>query len=115
VEVKSCRVVAGVGPLSRFNSNAASRLLEAAIAMCSLYLSLASMTIPRTLTWSFGKTVCPLMANGSESNLYALWVKYMIAVFSASNVAPLLLSQSSASPMMASMPSRLLSAIGLVA
>jgi len=82
--------------------------------MCSLYLSLASMTTLRILTWSLGRTACPLITKGSALLLYALPVKCMIAVFSASKVAPLLLSQSRASLMMASMPSRLLCAVGLV-
>ncbi|OQE67431.1 hypothetical protein PENNAL_c0172G00816, partial [Penicillium nalgiovense] len=66
---------------------------------------------PRILTWSWGTTVCPLMINGSWSNLCVLGAKCMIAVFSASKVAPLLLSQSSASLMIASIPSRLLCAV----
>lgn len=52
--------------------------------------------------------ICPLMMKGSEFDLYGLQVKYVIAVFSASNIASLLLSQFSASLMITLMPSRLL-------
>ena len=51
---------------------------------------------------------------GSESDLYAFRVKCMMAVFSVSKVAPLLLSQSSAFLMISLIPSRLLSAVGPV-
>ncbi len=50
----------------------------------------------------------------SESDLYAFRVKYMMAVFSISKVAPLLLSQSSAFLMISLIPLRLLSAVGPV-
>ena len=100
--------------MSRFSSIAATSPLEAALAMCSLYRSLLSITTPRTFTWFLGWTTWPLMVNGSTSALYALRVKWMMAVFSASNVAPLLLSQSSACLMMASIPSRVLCAVGPV-
>ena len=72
------------------------------------------MSTPSILTWSLGDTLCPLMMKGSVALLYALRVKWMTAVFSASNVAPLLRSQSSASLMMASIPSLLLCAVGPV-
>jgi hypothetical protein len=92
VDVNSCRAVEGDKPLSHLSSIAASRPLDATLAMCSLYLSLVSITTPRILTWSLGSTACPLIVKGSCSDLFALGVKYIIAVFSASNVALLLLS-----------------------
>lgn len=114
VDVNNCCAVDGDKPLSRLSSIAASKPLEAALAMCSLYFSLASITTPRILTWSLGWTVCPLIVTSSTLVLYDLQVKCIIAVFSTSNVALLLLSQSRASLIMASMPSRLLCAVGPV-
>lgn len=114
MDVNNCRAVAGDRPRSRLSSIAASKPLEAALAMCSLYLSLVSMITPRILTWSLGSMVCPLMVKGSLSNLYALGVKCMIAVLSASKVALLLLSQLSVSLIITSMPCRLLYAVGPV-
>jgi hypothetical protein len=66
--------------------------LDAALAIYSLYLSLVSITTPRILMWSLGSTACPLIVKGSYSNLFTLGVKYIIAIFSALNVALLLLS-----------------------
>src|SRR5947207_2437423 len=114
MDVNSWHAVNGDRPISRFSSSAASKPLEVALAMCSLYFSLASITTPRILTWSLGWTVCPLIVNGSDLVLCGLWVKCMIAVFSTLNVTPLLLSQSRASLMIASMPSQLLHAMGPV-
>ena len=114
MDVNNCRAVDGERPLSHLSSIAASRPLVAALAMCSLYFSLASMSTPRILTQSLGGTVCPLMVKGSVALLYSLRVKCIITVFFALNVAPLLLSQSSASLMIALMPSRLLCAMGPV-
>ena len=101
-------------PRSRRSSIAASRPLDAALAICSLYLSFVSINKPRILTWSWGTTVCPLMVNGSWSDLRVLGAKCTMAVLSASKVAPLRFSQSSASLIIASMPSRLLWADGPV-
>jgi hypothetical protein len=67
----------------------------------------AVITTPRILTWSFCHTVSPLMVNGMESTRLAFLVKCMIAVFSASNVAPLRRSQSRALSIIAWNPPRL--------
>jgi hypothetical protein len=64
--------------------------------------------MPRILTWSLGLIVYPLMVKGSHSDLYDMVAKYMIAIFSASKVVPLLLSQSRASFIIALIPSQLL-------
>lgn len=63
----SRRAVAAERPRSRRSSIAASRPLDAALAICSLYLSLLSIRTPSILTWSLGPTGCPLMVNQSTS------------------------------------------------
>ena len=93
---------------------AASRPLDAALATYSLYLSLSSMSTLRILIYFFGCTVCSLMVNESVVVLYDFLVKWIMAIFSASNVAPLLFSQSIVSLIIVSMPSRLPYAVGPV-
>lgn len=114
VDMKSCLAVAADRPLKRFSSIAASRTLVDARAMCCLYLRRESMITPSTLTWSLGTTSFPLITIGVGSTSRAMRVKCMMAVFSASNVAPLRLSHSKASSTIALILSRLLCAVGPV-
>lgn len=79
---------------------AAARPLVAALAMCCLYQSFESITTPRILAGSLGATASPLMAIGAVLVRFGFLVKCISMVFSPSDVAPLRLSQSSASSMM---------------
>ena len=110
--MKSCLAADGASPLSRFSAMATLRPLVAALAMCCLYLSCWSMITPSILTCSCGSTACPLMMKGVMSRRSLFLEKWMMAVFSASNVAPLRDSQSRALSMMSWIASRFACADG---
>lgn len=90
--MKSYRAVARERPWSRRSSIAASRPLDATLAIYSLYFSRVSISTSRILTLFLGLTVYPLIVNGSWSTLRALGTKCIITVLSALKVTPLLLS-----------------------
>ncbi len=92
----------------RFSSIATLRPFEIAFAICSLYLSLASITTLRTLIQLFSLTLQPLIVKSSKLALYALQVKQITTVLSTLKVALLLLSQSRASLIIPLMPLQVL-------
>lgn len=106
VTTKSCLAVRGDNILSLLRYMAAVRPLVAALAICFLNLSFASMTTPKILAFWFGLITSPLIVNGMRLVYSMTRVKWTMVVLLHLNVALLRLSYASAWSMMACMPQR---------